>query len=147
MKKLIGGAIAVLFGVYGLSVFFPSFLTLLAGVIPFILIIGGGLTIYLNYESKTPDFDDTSESLDKGCSTNTPSPAKPQKTQSADTTSEKNIVDESRADDDQLSGNTETLVFHKSDCNFAESKNCTAVFNTRDDAAKDGYKPCGICNP
>ena len=147
MKKLIGGAIAVLFGVYGLSVFFPSFLTLLAGVIPFILIIGGGLTIYLNYESKTPDFDDTSDSRDTGFSTNVPSPAKSQETQSADTTPEKNIVDESKAADGQLLGNTETHVFHKSDCNFAESKNCTAVFNTGDEAIKDGYKPCGICKP
>ncbi|MEN8211951.1 MAG: hypothetical protein ABFR31_09545, partial [Thermodesulfobacteriota bacterium] len=69
MKKLIGGAIAVLFGVYGLSVFFPSFLTLLAGIIPFILIIGGGLTIYLNYESNTPDFDDTSNCRDTNFST------------------------------------------------------------------------------
>ena len=59
MKKLIGGAIAVLFGVYCLPVFFPFFLTLLAGIIPLILIIGGGLTLYLNYESNKSDMDDT----------------------------------------------------------------------------------------
>jgi len=58
MKKLICGAIAVLFGVYGLSVFFPFFLTPLAGIILLILIIGGGLLIYLNYESDKSDMDD-----------------------------------------------------------------------------------------
>ncbi len=140
MKKLIGGAIAVLFGVYGLAVFFPPFLTLLAGIIPLILIIGGGLTIYLNYESDKPDMDDT-------CSTNIPSPAKSQEPESASTAPEQNIIDKTKDAGDKLLGNTDTHVFHKSDCNFAESKNCTAVFNARDDAIKEGYKPCGICNP
>ena len=89
MKKLIGGAIAILFGVYGLSVFFPSLLTLLAGTIPIILIIGGGLTIYLNYEGNTPDFNDSSDSLgNNACSTNTTSPATTQETPSVDTTPE-----------------------------------------------------------
>ena len=140
MKKLIGGAIAVLFGVYGLAVFFPPFLTLLAGIIPLILIIGGGLTIYLNYESDKPDMDDT-------CCTNVPSPAKSQEPEPASTAPEQNIIDKTKDTDGKLLGNTDTHVFHKSDCNFAESKNCTAVFNARDDAIKEGYKPCGICNP
>jgi hypothetical protein len=140
MKQLIGGAIAVLFGIYGLTVFFPPFLTLLAGIIPLLLIIGGGLTIYLNYESDTPDIDDT-------YSTNVPSPSKPQEPEPADTTPEKNIIDKTKDADGKLLGNTETHVFHKSDCNFAESKNCTAVFNARDDAIKEGYNPCRICNP
>jgi len=140
MKKLIGGAIAVLFGVYGLAVFFPPFLTLLAGIIPIILIIGGGLTIYLNYESDKSDMDDT-------CCTNVLSPAKLQEPESASTAPEKNIIDKTKDAEGKLLGNTETHVFHKSDCNFAESKNCTAVFNARDDAIKEGYNPCGICNP
>jgi len=58
LKKLIGGAIAVLFGVYGLPVFFPFFLTPKAGIILLILIIGGGLLIYLYYESDKSDMDD-----------------------------------------------------------------------------------------
>ncbi|MDC3237147.1 hypothetical protein OAT93_00230 [bacterium] len=140
MKKLIGGAIAVLFGVYGLAVFFPDILTLLAGVIPIILIIGGGLTIYLNYEKDTPDIDDS-------CSTSIPSTAKPQEPEPAYTAPEKDIIDKPGSSDGKLSGNTETQVFHKPDCNFAESINCTAVFNTRDDAIKEGYKPCGVCKP
>ncbi len=140
MKQLIGGAIAVLFGIYGLTVFFPPFLTLLAGIIPLLLIIGGGLTIYLNYESDTPDIDDT-------YSTNVPSPSKSQEPESASIAPEKNIIDKTKDADGKLLGNTETHVFHKSDCNFAESKNCTAVFNARDDAIKQGYNPCRICNP
>ena len=147
MKKLIGGAIAVLFGVYGLAVYFPPFLTLLAGIIPIMLIIGGGLTIYLNYESDTPDIDDTSDSRDTSFSTNAPSPAKSQEPEPASTAPEKNIIEKTQNTDGKLLGNTETQVFHKSDCNFAESKNCTAVFNARDDAIKEGYNPCGICNP
>ena len=140
MKKLIIGAIAVLFGVYGLAVSFPHFLTLLGGIIPLILIIGGGLTVYLNYESDNPDMDDT-------CCTNVPSPEKPQEPESVTTAPEKNIIDKTKNTDGKLLGNTETQVFHKSDCNFAESKNCTAVFSTRDDAIKEGYNPCGICSP
>lgn len=67
MKKLIGGSIPALFGVYGLSVIFPLFLTLLAGIIALILIIGGGLTIYLNYESDNSDMNDV-------CNTNVSPP-------------------------------------------------------------------------
>jgi hypothetical protein len=104
------------------------------------LIIGGGLTIYLNYESDKPDMGDT-------CCTNAPSPEKLQEPESAYTAPEKNIIDKTKDADGKLLGNTETHVFHKSDCNFAESKNCTAVFNARDDAIKEGYNPCGICNP
>jgi len=140
MKKLIGGAIAVLFGLYGLAVFFPPFLTLLAGIIPLVLIIGGGLTIYLNYESDKSD-------MDNACCTNVPSPVKQQEPESAGTAPEQNIIDKTKDADGKLLGNTGTQVFHKSDCNFATSKNCTAVFNARDDAIKEGYKPCGICNP
>ena len=140
MKKLIGGAIAVLFGVVGISVFFPSFLTLLAGMIPIMLIIGGGLTIYLNYESDTPDFNDTSDTADSNCCSSTPAG-------SYDSTPPKDIAGVSTHADAKLLGNTESSVFHKPECNFAKSKNCTAVFNTREDAVKEGYKPCRICNP
>ena len=65
--------LAILFGVNGLSVFFPFFLTLLAGIISLILIIGGGVTLYLNYESDKSDMDDT-------CNTNISTPP-PRRTQ------------------------------------------------------------------
>lgn len=50
MKTLIGGVIAVLFGVVGLVVFFDKFLSLLLGCIPPILILGGGLALYLGFD-------------------------------------------------------------------------------------------------
>jgi hypothetical protein len=50
MKTLIGGAIAVLLGFVGLAVFFKQFVIVLAGCIPPILLIGGGLALYLGFD-------------------------------------------------------------------------------------------------
>ncbi len=50
MKTLIGGAIAVLLGVVGLAVWFSEFLELLAGCIPPVLLLGGGLALYLGFD-------------------------------------------------------------------------------------------------
>ncbi len=50
MKTLIGGAIAVLIGVVGLAVWFSDFLSVLAGSIPPILLLGGGLALYLGFD-------------------------------------------------------------------------------------------------
>ncbi len=50
MKTLIGGAIAVLLGVVGLAVWFGEFLGLLAGCIPPVLLLGGGLALYLGFD-------------------------------------------------------------------------------------------------
>ena len=50
MKTLIGGAVATLLGVIGLAVWFQAFLQLLAGVIPAMLLLGGGLALYLGFD-------------------------------------------------------------------------------------------------
>lgn len=50
MKTLIGGAIAVLLGVVGLAVWFGEFIQLLAGCIPPVLLLGGGLALYLGFD-------------------------------------------------------------------------------------------------
>lgn len=50
MKTLIGGAIAVLLGVVGLAVWFGQFLNLLAGSVPAVLLLGGGLALYLGFD-------------------------------------------------------------------------------------------------
>ncbi|MFO7645124.1 MAG: hypothetical protein R6W95_12140 [Desulfosarcina sp.] len=50
MKTLIGGAIAAVIGLIGLTVWFPAFLQLLAGAIPIMLLLGGGLAIYLGFD-------------------------------------------------------------------------------------------------
>lgn len=50
MKTLIGGAIAGILGIIGLSVWFEEFLQILAGAIPAMLLLGGGLAIYLGFD-------------------------------------------------------------------------------------------------
>lgn len=42
-------------------------------------------------------------------------------------------------------GNTQTHVFHASNCRYYNSKSCTEQFATADEAVKKGYKPCKIC--
>lgn len=50
MKTLIGGAISAVLGLIGLSVWFGEFLQILAGAIPVMLLLGGGLAIYLGFD-------------------------------------------------------------------------------------------------
>lgn len=50
MKTLIGGAVAAVLGLIGLSVWFKPFLQVLAGTIPIMLLIGGGLALYLGFD-------------------------------------------------------------------------------------------------
>ncbi|MGI9570223.1 MAG: hypothetical protein ACR2PH_10915 [Desulfobulbia bacterium] len=50
MKTLIGGAIAAALGLIGIVVWFPQFLTVIAGTIPVMLLLGGALAIYLGVD-------------------------------------------------------------------------------------------------
>jgi len=50
MKTLIGGAASAVVGVIGLAVWWKPFLQLLAGAIPFALLSGGALAIYLGFD-------------------------------------------------------------------------------------------------
>ena len=50
MKTLIGGAVAVLLGIIGIAVWFNAFLQILAGAIPPVLLLGGGLALYLGFD-------------------------------------------------------------------------------------------------
>lgn len=50
MKTLIGGAVAAVLGLIGLSVWFGAFLQLLAGAVPIMLLLGGGLALYLGFD-------------------------------------------------------------------------------------------------
>jgi hypothetical protein len=50
MKTLIGGAIAAVLGLIGLAIWFGAFLQLLAGAIPIMLLLGGGLALYLGFD-------------------------------------------------------------------------------------------------
>ena len=50
MKTLIGGAIATVLGIIGVSVWWKPFLQLLAGAVPIMLLLGGGLALYLGFD-------------------------------------------------------------------------------------------------
>ncbi len=50
MKTLVGGAIASVLGFVGLGIWFSDFLQLVAGIIPALLLLGGGLSIYLGFD-------------------------------------------------------------------------------------------------
>lgn len=50
MKTLIGGAIAATLGLIGIAVWFGPLMQLLAATIPPVLLIGGGLALYLGFD-------------------------------------------------------------------------------------------------
>jgi len=50
MKTLIGGAVASVLGLIGLSIWFKEFLLILAGSVPIMLLLGGGLALYLGFD-------------------------------------------------------------------------------------------------
>ena len=50
MNTLIGGVIAAVLGLIGIVAWFPQFLTVVAGTIPIMLLLGGGLAIYLGVD-------------------------------------------------------------------------------------------------
>lgn len=133
MKKIIGGSIAIILGVFCLSAFFSSFLTLLAGIIPLMCILAGCLAIYLKQDSEPSEV----EAIE----------TKPIETKSTKTDPVENITGKPAQSTPGLLGNTGTLVFHSLDCKFSKSKKCTNIFDTREEAIGKNYKPCGICKP
>jgi len=50
MKTLIGGAVAAVLGLIGLTFWFVEFLQLLAGALPVMLLMGGALALYLGFD-------------------------------------------------------------------------------------------------
>jgi hypothetical protein len=50
MTALIGGLIALALGLIGLGMWWKHVLTLVLGGIPLLLLLGGGLAVYLGYE-------------------------------------------------------------------------------------------------
>jgi len=50
MKTLIGGVIGAVLGLIGLIVWWKPFLQLLTGAIPAMLLLGGGLALYLGFD-------------------------------------------------------------------------------------------------
>ncbi|MCK5508540.1 MAG: hypothetical protein KAI50_08470 [Desulfobacterales bacterium] len=69
MKTLIGGAIGAVIGLIGISIWWNPFLQLLAGAIPVMLLLGGGLALYLGFDElkdtwKKDDTTDTTKTED-----------------------------------------------------------------------------------
>lgn len=50
MTALAGGLGAVILGIIGMTLWYKQFLTLLAGGIPLLLLLGGALAVYLGFE-------------------------------------------------------------------------------------------------
>lgn len=61
MTTLIGGAIAAVLGLIGLSIWFGEFLEVVAGVLPIILLLGGGLALYLGFDELKDNWKDEKE--------------------------------------------------------------------------------------
>jgi hypothetical protein len=56
MTALIGGLVAVALGLIGLGMWWPHFLSLLAGGVPLLLLLGGALAVYLGFEEAKDKF-------------------------------------------------------------------------------------------
>ena len=44
-------------------------------------------------------------------------------------------------------GNVKSKVFHRPGCRYYNCRDCTAVFRSREQAIKAGYRPCKVCKP
>ena len=64
MKTLIGGAVAAIIGLIGLTIWFPAFLQLIAGAVPITLLLGGGLAIYLGFDELKDSWKKDDDSTD-----------------------------------------------------------------------------------
>lgn len=66
MKTLIGGAIAATLGLIGIAVWHGPLLQLIAATIPPVLLIGGGLALYLGFDELKDSWkqDDSAEASD-----------------------------------------------------------------------------------
>ena len=72
MKTLIGGAIAAVLGLIGLSVWFGAFLQLLAGALPIMLLLGGGLALYLGFDELKDTWKKDDSSFEGAAASNDP---------------------------------------------------------------------------
>jgi hypothetical protein len=161
MKSVIGGLIAIILGIFFLTLFFPAFLNFLTGIIPLCLIIGGGLALYLRHGEKATDTWDKSNIKTVSSPTAPPQTAtvetkpvetepvetEPVETEPVETEPAGVPANKSTGPGPQLFGNTDSFVFHTPACRYSTNKHCTAVFNTRRNAIQEGYKPCGVCKP
>lgn len=212
MKLIIGGSMAIVLSILGFGYHFSSFVKLVAGVVPVLLLLGGCVALYLYREMKDDHNDDdhsggmpvdsppyqaaapehketpasvatTPETMDskaeappetqepveiveassdeqpgtvgaeKAIDTETVSPVKEEEKETP--------VDEEKREEETIEpdkeentepeykfiGNVGSMVFHTPDCKFSTGKNCTAFFESKDEALEAGYRACGTCKP
>lgn len=44
-------------------------------------------------------------------------------------------------------GNVKSHIYHRPGCRHFDCKACTAVFTSKDEAHKAGYRACKVCRP
>ncbi|MCG8688940.1 MAG: hypothetical protein MI892_28985 [Desulfobacterales bacterium] len=177
MKKLIFGALAITISWPFFSFQLCNFLSLLAGFVPILLILGGGLAVYLGIEDLRAE--KYKEEIDSDYAGNSQEPVTSSLQETSSETEGEQKIDPVKDSQEQqpsnegpqnqveteslppkqedqqdqqdpraeFKGNTDTLVFHRTDCKFSQSKKCTMSFINRNDALNAGYKPCKVCNP
>ena len=69
MKTLIGGAVGAVLGLIGMSIWWKPFLQLLAGAIPVMLLLGGGLALYLGFDELKDSWKKDDTTVDTSVST------------------------------------------------------------------------------
>jgi phosphate/sulfate permease len=70
MKTLIGGAVGAVLGLIGMSIWWKPFLQLLAGAIPVMLLLGGGLALYLGFDELKDSWKKEDTTVDTSVNTN-----------------------------------------------------------------------------
>jgi phosphate/sulfate permease len=71
MKTLIGGAVGAVLGLIGMSIWWKPFLQLLAGAIPVMLLLGGGLALYLGFDELKDSWKKDDTTVDTSVGTDT----------------------------------------------------------------------------
>ena len=69
MKTLIGGAVGAVLGLIGMSIWWKPFLQLLAGAIPVMLLLGGGLALYLGFDELKDSWKKEDKTVDTSVNT------------------------------------------------------------------------------
>ncbi len=167
MKLIIGGSISIILSVVGFTLFFPQFLNFLAGTLPIILLLSGGVALYLYREMRCDECDNDQDAA-AGCTAGdapgadvvatepAPEPEPKAEVPDAEESVEETPAQEAAVDKapeepvpgaSAFIGNTDSMVFHSPECKFSTSKKCTASFATADEAVAAGYKACGVCKP
>ncbi|MDL2269767.1 hypothetical protein LJC71_05825 [Desulfosarcina sp. OttesenSCG-928-A07] len=70
MKTLVGGAVAAVLGLIGLSIWTSAFFQLLAGALPIMLLLGGGLALYLGFDELKDTWKKDDGTTDTACCAN-----------------------------------------------------------------------------